>query len=68
MPEMEPADVRGLFPEMRQFSGQCRYSDCIHINEPDCAVKSAVEDGTIHRSRYSSYVMMIDEVKKWKKL
>ena len=68
MPEMEPADVRGLFPEMRRYAGHCRYRDCIHINEPECAVKTAVDEGDIHRSRYCSYVMMIEEVKKWKKL
>ena len=68
MPEMEVTDVRDLFPEMRQSAGKCRYRDCIHVNEPDCAVKKALGEGLIHKSRYSSYLMMIEEVKKWKKL
>ena len=68
MPEMEAGDVRGLFPEMRRLAGECRYRDCIHINEPDCAVKDALRDGIIHRSRYNSYIQMTEEVKKWKKL
>ena len=68
IPEMETVDVRELFPEMRRLAGECRYRDCIHINEPDCAVKAALEEGTIHSSRYDSYLQMIEEVKKWKKL
>lgn len=68
MPEMEVSDVRNLFPEMRQAAGKCRYRDCIHVNEPDCAVKKALVEGLIHKSRYNSYLMMIEEVKKWKKL
>ena len=68
MPEMEESEVRDLFPEMRELAGNCRYRDCMHINEPDCAVKEAVNDGKIHRSRYNSYLMMTGEVKKWKKL
>ena len=68
MPQMETVDVRELFPEMRRLSGECRYRDCIHINEPDCAVKTAVEEGRINRSRYDSYLQMTEEVKKWKKL
>ena len=68
MPEMEVSDVRELFPEMRRSAGKCRYRDCIHVNEPDCAVKEALGKGLIHKSRYNSYLMMIEEVKKWKKL
>ena len=68
MPEMEESEVRDLFPEMRELAGNCRYRDCMHINEPDCAVKEAVNNGKIHRSRYNSYLMMTGEVKKWKKL
>ncbi len=67
-PDMEISDVRDLFPEMRQAAMKCRYRDCIHVNEPDCAVKEALDEGLIHKSRYNSYLMMIEEVKKWKKL
>jgi ribosome biogenesis GTPase len=68
MPETEVRDVRGLFPEMREPGQECRYRDCLHINEPDCEVKQALRDGRIHKSRYDSYLIMIEEVKKWKKL
>ena len=67
MPEMEPIAVRDLFPEFRGLRGMCRYSDCMHINEPDCAVKEALLRGSIASSRYDSYKAMTEEVKKWQK-
>jgi len=67
MPAMEPIAVRELFPEFRKLNTECRYSDCMHINEPDCAVKEALAGGRIPRSRYDSYLFMTEEVKKWQK-
>ena len=67
MPGMEPIAVRELFPEFRRLNSSCRYSDCMHINEPECAVKDALQQGSISGSRYESYKSMIEEVKKWQK-
>lgn len=67
MPVTEPLAVRDLFPEFREPGSMCRYSDCMHINEPDCGVKEALEDGSISASRYSSYKIMTEEVRKWQK-
>ena len=67
MPVMEPVAVRELFPEFREPAKECRYSDCMHINEPDCAVKEALQLGQISRSRYDSYLTMTEEVKKWQR-
>jgi len=67
MPLIEPIAVRELFPEFRGLTGDCRYSDCMHINEPDCAVKEALAKGEISRSRYDSYLTMTEEVKKWQR-
>ncbi len=67
MPVMDPIEVRDLFPEFRVLNGNCRYSDCMHINEPDCAVKEALQNGSISASRYGSYKTMTEEVKKWQK-
>ena len=64
MQDMEPADVKGLFPEFRARLGECRYANCMHIGEPECAVKQAVAAGEIPRTRYDSYLMMVEEVKK----
>ncbi len=67
MPEMEETAVRDLFPEMREPGQSCRYRNCLHINEPDCAVKEELAEGKMQRSRYDSYLMMIEEVRKWRK-
>lgn len=46
------------FPEMETFLGTCRYNDCAHVKEADCAIQSAVESGDIHPERYRSYVVL----------
>ena len=65
MQEMDATDVQKLFPEFRAMAGKCKYSNCMHINEPECVVKCELERGTIAESRYNSYLMMVEEVKKW---
>jgi len=67
MPQLDLLQVRELFPEFRELQDKCRYADCMHLNEPDCAVKDALASGIVAESRYGSYVMMIEEVKKWQK-
>lgn len=52
------------FPEMRNYQGHCRFNDCLHINEPGCAVKEAVEMKTISEFRYSSYKRMWESLEK----
>ncbi len=61
--EMEPEEVRNYFPEMRRFAGQCKFNNCLHINEPQCAVKQKVEEGVIPAERYLSYLDIVDEIK-----
>lgn len=63
--ETEPEEIKTLFKEFRGLEGECKYSDCMHINEPDCAVKDALTAGEISKSRYDSYLMMTEEAKKW---
>ncbi|MFN2459853.1 MAG: ribosome small subunit-dependent GTPase A [Candidatus Velthaea sp.] len=52
---MPPAEVAELFVEMRPFAGRCRFRNCRHVAEPDCAVRDAAADGRIALSRYASY-------------
>ncbi len=60
--DMEPWEISHYFPEMREKLGQCRFHNCLHINEPGCLVLEALERGEIAPSRYDSYIsMMIDE-------
>lgn len=52
--------LSNFFIEMREYNDECKYGDCIHINEPGCAVKEAVEAGKISVKRYESYKYFID--------
>jgi ribosome biogenesis GTPase len=57
--EIEKEEVGHYFPEMRELLGECRFHNCLHIDEPRCAVKAAVEEGSIAMSRYQSYLSMV---------
>ena len=59
-------DLPALFPEIEAHEGRCRFSGCSHIKEPDCSVKKALEEGKIAPSRYESYVLLYEELKKIK--
>ena len=59
-----PLDVDALFVEMLQYKGQCKFQDCLHINETDCAIKAHL--GEIDETRYESYVAFVDEAKEYK--
>jgi ribosome biogenesis GTPase len=52
---MPAIELATLFVEMREPAERCRFSDCRHLSEPGCAVRAAVEAGTIAPSRYESY-------------
>ncbi len=64
---IEKEDLQFYFPEFRFFDKMCRFQGCAHINEPDCAVKNAVQEGTIHQIRYESYKNIYQELKDKKK-
>ena len=59
--DMVPAEVSHYFPEIFRMSEKCKYYNCIHLNEPDCAVRKAVEDHYISESRYHSYLNILDD-------
>ena len=59
---MEPMDVAHNYPEIFEKSAHCKYANCLHLNEPHCAVKEAVEQEIIHPLRYQSYVSILDEI------
>lgn len=52
--------IRDAFVEF-EFGSKCKFSDCKHINEPDCYVKSKLESGSISKSRYDSYIFYLNE-------
>lgn len=54
------------FPEFRPYLGQCRFDDCRHVKEKDCAVLAALQEGAINPSRHSSYVRLYEKIKEYK--
>ena len=58
---MDKFEVSHYFPEMRKYLGQCKFNNCLHINEPDCKVLQALENGEIAQSRYKSYLSILDD-------
>jgi ribosome biogenesis GTPase len=58
--DMEKEEIADYFPEMRALRNSCKFNNCMHINEPKCAVLAAVENGEIAQSRYNSYLGIIN--------
>ncbi len=56
--DIEPEELDGYFPEIRELVPYCQFNNCTHIDEPGCAVRQAVAEGRIHPSRYESYVRL----------
>lgn len=59
---LEPLDVAHNYRELFDASPGCKFNNCLHVNEPDCAVKAAVEAGKISELRYQSYLSVLEEV------
>lgn len=55
-------ELSHYFPEMRTRIQECQFNNCLHLNEPGCAIKKAVQSGTIHESRYTSYYMILNSI------
>jgi ribosome biogenesis GTPase len=60
--DIELEEISHYFAEMRKFLPDCKFNNCKHIDEPDCAVKSALEQGLIHPLRFGTYMSIIQEV------
>ncbi len=63
----ETQEVKDYFYEFLHYEDSCRFQGCVHINEPDCAVKQALEEGKISQTRYDNYKLIYEEVKQRKK-
>lgn len=57
--DMEPDEIGDYFPEFFELKSQCKFNNCLHMDEPKCAIKEALENDQIAWSRYRSYVQMI---------
>lgn len=56
-------DLKAYYPEFDRYQDQCRFRGCVHINEPGCAVKQALQRGEISRIRYRNYTELYQELK-----
>ena len=63
VPGFEKEDLWTCYPEFMEHEPYCRFQGCSHISEPDCGVKSALEEGTISKVRYDNYVLLYEEMK-----
>jgi ribosome biogenesis GTPase / thiamine phosphate phosphatase len=67
MLNMEPWEISHYFPEIFKISKKCQYKNCSHTHEPECAVKEAVEEGKVAKSRYISYLGLLEGDEKYRK-
>lgn len=61
--QVEPEEVSGYFKDIKQFAQGCQFNNCLHQNEPNCAVKAAVENTQIAATRYENYLNIIQNIK-----
>ncbi len=59
MVDMDPDEIGDYFPELFRLKSDCKFNNCLHLDEPNCAVKRALENGEVSSSRYGSYVQMV---------
>ncbi len=58
--DFEPAEITDFYPEFFALKHLCKFNNCLHVNEPKCAVKKALEEGKIAASRYRSYLQILE--------
>lgn len=62
LPDLSKENLRFCFPEFAPYEGKCYFDGCVHLAEPDCAVKTALQEGKIAQGRYDSYAQMYAEL------
>lgn len=60
--DIDKQEVSHYFPEMRDRLNNCQFNNCLHFNEPGCAIKEATANGEIHEDRYVSYVNIMESI------
>lgn len=61
--DLKKEDLRFSYHEFDEYEGKCRFDGCVHISEPDCKVKEALDEGKIHPVRYENYTKIYEELK-----
>ena len=67
VPDMSESVLKAYYPEFFPYEGKCRFNECSHTHEPDCAVKAAVEEGSVNKIRYMNYTCLYKELSERKK-
>ncbi len=62
--DIDDSELRDYFKDFSVAQLSCRFKTCLHLEEPNCAVKRAVKEGVIHLNRYQNYVNLLDEIRK----
>ncbi len=65
--QFEKEELKDYFTEFLEFEPECKFKGCVHINEPICGVKRALEEGKISKIRYENYVNLYEELKEKRK-
>ena len=60
--DMSEINLREYYPDFYEYEGCCKFNGCVHINEPKCAVKDALLEGKISKTRYENYKLLYNEI------
>src|SRR5688572_16740132 len=60
--DISKQELSHYYPEMARLINDCQFNNCLHVNEPGCAIKKALEEGRIHVERYISYLNILDTI------
>lgn len=63
LPDFEKEELKEYFPEFAEYEPYCRFQGCVHIHEPDCRVKEALEQKKVNPVRYENYIALYEELK-----
>ncbi|MEN9339743.1 MAG: ribosome small subunit-dependent GTPase [Bacteroidota bacterium] len=65
--DVRRAELSGYYPDIKKIALQCKYNNCLHFNEPGCAVKEAVQSGVLYEERYINYAKIFESLsdKNW---
>ena len=64
---IEPEELGYYFVEFKEFIPDCKFRGCLHHSEPNCAVRTALDEGRIDRQRYDSYIQFLEEIREEKR-